>query len=183
MAIIPGIYASQISGHLITSNFFIISQQNVSAVSTVTFSSIPNTYKSLQLRFSTTETGSNAWRVNFNGDSGNNYAVHYLAGNGSNAIVNGFATGTFTFVPIGVSAGPQSASYPSVGIVDIVDYASTAKYKTVKSLYGVNYNGTPTNGQIELDSALWTSTSAINSITFAVPAGTLTGAVSLYGVS
>ena len=183
MAIIPGIYASQISGHLITGNFFIISQQNVSAVSTVTFSSIPSTYKSLQLRFSTTATANNPWRVNFNGDSGNNYTVHYLAGNGSGAYAGGSATGSYTCVPVGVFAAPQSTPNPSVGIVDIVDYANTAKYKTVKSLCGVNNNGVPSNGGVEIDSALWTSTSAISSITFAVPAGTLTGAVSLYGVS
>ena len=183
MSLTPGIIASSLSGHLITNNFFAISQQSVSAVSTVTFSSIPNTYKSLQLRFSTTETGSNAWRVNLNGDTGNNYAVHYLAGNGSSASSNGFATGTFGFIPLGVSTGPQSSSYPAVGIMDIVDYANTSKYKTVKSLYGINYNGAPTNGQIELDSTLWTSTSAVSSLTFAVPAGTLTGTVSLYGVS
>ena len=167
----------------VPSNFFIISQQAVSAVSTVTFSSIPSTYKSLQLRFSATETGSNAWRVNLNGDSGNNYTVHYLAGNGSSASSNGWATGTYSFIPFGASAGPQSSSYPGVGVMDIVDYASTSKYKTIKSLYGINYNGAPTNGQIELDSTLWTSTSAVSSLTFAVPAGTLTGTVSLYGVS
>ena len=180
---IPGVIASSISGHLQTGNFFIISQQNVSAVSTVTFSSIPSTYKSLQLRFRATESGNNYWYVKFNGDSGNNYANHVLYGNGSGANVGGWATGSWPAVPLSLSGYPQSASYPSVGIVDIVDYASTAKYKTVKSLYGFDYNGAPTNGQIELDSALWTSTSAISSITFAPSAGTLTGAVSLYGVS
>ena len=177
MAIIPGIYASQISGHLITSNFFLISQQSPSAVSTITFSSIPATYKSLQVKFNLVTSASCVLLYQFNGDTGSNYAYHALYGNGSAANVTGGATQTSFRAP----AQSTLTTYPNVGIVDILDYANTNKNKTVKSLVGANNNTSA--GVIEVDSGLWLSTAAITSLVITASTGTFTGTISLYGVS
>jgi hypothetical protein len=48
-------------------------------------------------------------------------------------------------------------------ICDVLDYANTNKFKTLRSLTGNDRNG---SGSIWLDSGLWRSTSAITSIKF-----------------
>jgi len=47
-------------------------------------------------------------------------------------------------------------------IVDILDYANTNKYKTVRSLNGNDANG---SGSMNLSSNVWLSTAAITSLT------------------
>lgn len=172
-----GIVASSISGHLITSNFFIISQQNVSAVSTVTFSSIPATYKSLQVRFNLVTNANSYFDYQFNGDTGTNYAFHKLYGNGSTVVAGGGTTQSYG----AINNVTTVTTYPNAGILDIIDYANVNKNKVVKSIFGSNNN--TSSGDIELESVLWLSTAAINSLTFNVQAGTFTGTISLYGVS
>ena len=168
---------------VVPSNFFLISQQTPSAVSTITFSSIPSTYKSLQIRFSaTTTTTGDILRLQFNGDSStSNYAQHGLFLYNSAVTAAGSTAGGRINV-LSWGAGTV-ATYPNVGIVDIIDYASTSKYKTVKSIAG-NNNNTSSNNDIELDSGVWLSTSAITSISFLLNANCSAGTTfSLYGVS
>jgi len=131
-----------------------------SSQSTVTFSSIPATYTHLQLRYfcNTTRVGgaSGSGKIEFNGDTTvTNYSNHALYGNGATAAGYGAANtnnglwyygDTTTFV---------------AGIVDILDYANTNKYKTMRSLTGFDQNG---SGQVGLVSLAWLSTSAITSI-------------------
>ena len=176
-----GIVASSISGHLITSNFFLINQQSPSSVSTVTFSSIPSTYKSLQIRFNLTGNNGNFGLV-FNSDTSvNNYTQHYLTGNGTTAAASGYASGSFGNTRM-LTLGSTGFTYPTVGIIDVIDYANTSKYKVAKTLIGSNAN--TSFGAIELDSSAWLSTAAISSINFMVPSGSAyTGTISLYGVS
>ena len=178
MAIIPGIYASQISGHLITSNFFLISQVTPSGVGTVTFSSIPSTYKSLQIRFNLITSSNLDYGLQFNGDTGTNYAIHGLWGNGNTAqVVSGTS---LTYIELNVH-GTISTVYPNVGILDVIDYANANKNKTIKLLTGVNNNTSA--GTMEIDSGVWLSTAAVTSLTFSTLGGTYTGTISLYGVS
>ncbi|NCU72421.1 MAG: hypothetical protein EBY66_05360 [Candidatus Fonsibacter lacus] len=54
-----------------------------------------------------------------------------------------------------------SASVFGTTVVDILDYANTNKYKTFRSLMGIDNNG---SGSIRLRSGLWMSTSAITAI-------------------
>ena len=197
MAIIPGIYASQISGHLITSNFFLISQVTPSGVGTVTFSSIPSTYKSLQIRMNSRDAYTGAYlgmylQVSFNGDtSASNYAMHWLRGAVDTTIVaSGYASGTYGSIHLNSAYGGTlgGVAAPAVSIVDILDYANTNKNKTVKALSGVNYNDaypTAATTSVAIGSGLWLSTAAISSITLT---GTGTGwvagtTISLYGLS
>ena len=178
---IAGVIASSISGNLSTNNFFLIQQLSPSAVSTVTFNSIPGTYKHLIMRFNLICTSSGAnFQTQFNGDSSSaDYVSHRLYGNGSTTNAGGYSAGVFGYV-LQFNNGAV-VTYPTIGIIDVMDYANTNKNKTVKSLMGANQN--TSTGNIQLNSGLWLSTAAINSLTFAVSSGTYTGTISLYGVS
>ena len=152
---------------------------------TITFSSIPSTYKHLQIRFivfSNTD-GSNVG-FQFNSDTGNNYSQHQLyAGTYPTTAVVGANANTAQ--PKGwagsYDAGTRG-SYPTVGIIDIADYTSTSKYKTVKTFVGTDTNGTA-NQEVTLDSSLWLNTSAINSITLLIGGNYTTSTqFALYGI-
>jgi hypothetical protein len=146
--------------------------------STYTFSSIPSTYKSLQIRLSNSaDFGAN---IRFNGDSAANYAFHELRGDGTTV-----STGSGTAQTSGlVGAGTPVTSFYGASIIDIVDYASTSKNKTVRTVYGVDSNNTA--GQtIRSSSTLWMSTAAVNSVTIFNDANvkyTAGTTIALYGI-
>jgi len=157
------------------------------AVSSVTFSSIPATYTHLQLRSivrgSKVAAYSDFQFASFNSDTTyTNYTTHYLTGNGSSA---------------GAARFPQSAGYYAVvseqtnntclansfavSVTDILDYANTNKYKTIRRLGGWDGNGA---GDVYFTSSLWMSTSAINSITITPPSANISqySSFALYGI-
>jgi hypothetical protein len=147
---------------------------------TVTFSSIPQTFTHLQIRgilFSAT-AGAN-FAAQFNGDTGANYKGHYLYGSGS-AATSGVSSNTS-----GISVGYVStanASYGDAFIFDILDYTNTNKYKTCRDLDGRDANGA---GHIELFSGVWLNTAAITSITIAstgAPTAAQYSTFQLYGI-
>ena len=86
---ILGIMASQISGHLETNSYESIATVSLgSSQSTIAFSSIPSTFKHLQLRlFLKDDRGLNrdSVKLTFNGDTASNYTEHALFGDGSSA--------------------------------------------------------------------------------------------------
>ena len=63
---------------------------------TITFSSFPNTYKHLQIRWIAKDTGSASnpygLRMTFNGVGGTSYANHRLYGDGTSATATGSAS-------------------------------------------------------------------------------------------
>jgi hypothetical protein len=131
--------------------------------SSFTFSSVPATYVSLELRcLSRRSTGvSHVVALRFNADSGNNYWWHLLEGNGSTVTassVGSAANRAQTFWP---NPSVNLAGQFGAGIISIHDYASTTKYKTVRTFGGGDANGT---GLVNLSSGLWSSTSAINEV-------------------
>ena len=152
-----------------------------SGVATVTFSSIPQTYKSLQIRTNAIYSNTNGdVRLQLNGDTGANYARHILVGNGSAVSAAGTASADMIILAGYNVVG--STTDPSVSILDIHDYASTSKYKTVRNFGGKDSNG---SGNALLTSGLWMSTSAINSITIYTSSYNFaTGTtISLYGIN
>ena len=166
-----GIYASQISGHLVTNSYASIQTVTVGSggASSVTFSSIPSTYTHLQVRFITRSSRASTFDsidASFNSDSSNaNYTQHQITGNGSTAAAYGYPTGTSGIlgVPaIYTSAASQSSGIFGAGVLDILDYANTNKYKTTRALSGIDANG---SGNATLYSGLWLNTSTITSIT------------------
>jgi hypothetical protein len=127
----------------------------------VTFSSIPSTYKHLQIRFThKTATAGAQLRLQFNSDTGTNYSRHKLQGNGTTAAATGNATVAFMY--IGSDGSGSDTTYLTTGICDIHDYASSTKNKTMRNIVGIDKNG---SGDIALYSGAWYNTNAITSIT------------------
>lgn len=146
----------------IPSDFESIATVTVSStVSSVTFSSIPSTYTHLQIRAFLVSgySANNQFRIN--GDSGTNYTWHQIQGDGSGA--SAYASNPTSNPPWGLNNG--NSSYPMASIIDILDYANTNKYKTVRTLSGNDGTGT-TASRIGLYSSVWMNTSAITSISF-----------------
>lgn len=139
-----------------------------SATATVTFSDIPNYYEHLQVRaISRVDAADNGRSilVQFNGDAGANYAYHLLYGNGSSAAATGAASqNNMTYQLISAGANATSGIFGG-GILDILDYANTNKFKTTRSISGLELNIGSTDSQARLASGLWQSTNAITSIT------------------
>jgi hypothetical protein len=154
----------------------------------LTFSSIPSTYKHLQIRFSARSTrtnsspGSENLNLQFNGDTGANYALHFLRADGSSAFAGGQANASQININNAVIAsGSSNTLVYSPGIIDINDYSATTKNKTVAALGGYDFNG---SGRVALSSGFRNSTSAITSITLQIDGQQFaSGSVfSLYGI-
>ena len=137
--------------------------------SSVTFSSIPSTYKHLQVRYTGLSASIGSLFMRINGDTNQaNYVTHYLSGSGSSAVAGalGSSTGRTAIAIGGVGAGQFSTTYPYVGIVDLLDYTNTNKYHTIRTLNGTDTNNTGYNGVASLISGLHLSTTAISSLDF-----------------
>jgi len=197
MAPILGIYASQISGHLFAPSGAYDSIATVTlstSASTISFTSIPSTYTHLQLRGSIqSNRGSynvdNA-TVRFNSDSAANYSRHNVDASASTTTApEAYGTGGATFGgPIPVVTGVATSVFNGF-VMDVLDYANTNKYKTMRILAGYDVNGTGGTGSfggtVGLYSGAWQNTNAVTSITFAPVDGTnftQYSTVSLYGI-
>ena len=155
--------------------------------SSISFSSIPNTYKHLQIRGIARNTGGTTTfeltTIQFNSDTSTaNYAIHQLRGDGSTAAAIGYGTGTVGYGIAGYNAsGGNTAGIFGTTIIDILDYTNTSKYKTIRSLNGWDKNGA---GNVSLASSLWLNTNAITSITLGDQSYNLAqySSFALYGV-
>jgi hypothetical protein len=157
---------------------------NNSTTPTVTFSSIPSTYKHLQIRSAVrgwTGTNSNV-SLRFNGVTTSSYAWHGLWGFDGGSVQSDNGTST-TFIALeGISGNDTAANNFGGLIVDILDYANTAKNTTTRGLLG-QYDAT--GSRIRLASGLFNNTSAISSITLGMAAGgnfITASRFSLYGI-
>jgi hypothetical protein len=169
MSPILGLIASQITGRVSNTSFNFIGTTTVSSpVSSITFSSIPSTYKHLQIRGicrNTANVGGDAPGMRFNSDTASNYSHHTVNANGTSASV--FNRDSDTIAMFGYNtadASYTSGIFASI-VIDILDYSNTNKYKTLFTRYGSDNNGTPRN--TGLITANWRSTSAITSISLA----------------
>jgi hypothetical protein len=149
----------------------------------ITFSTIPSTYKHLQLRWINKSTSTGSYNLlRFNGDSGSNYSDHYLYGQGSNPALAGADTTQTSINLYGSLVTSTAADVYAAHIVDILDYTSSNKNKTVRAFGGQDSNG---SGVIFLSSGLWmNSSTAISSLTITANTGNFTTASSfaLYGI-
>lgn len=166
MSPILGIYASA-RPPLVAGDYESIATVTVGSggSGTIDFTNIPGTYQHLQLRAiaRSTRTGANNdyYTIQCNSDTGNNYVInHRLQGNGTSATATTDGQGTLMTVT-GVATADYTSTF-GVTVCDILDYANGNKYKTFRSLAGMDNNG---SGQVLLISSLWMSTSAITSLT------------------
>ena len=140
--------------------------------STITFSSIPSTYKHLQVRMlarsGDSGGGGGDVTMQFNSDTtGGNYKDHQLYGDGSTAASSAANTSPTptSIYPAWIPKNGNTANAFAGYVLDILDYANTSKNKTTRSLGGWDVNGA---GFLIYRSGLWMSTSAINRIDFAL---------------
>lgn len=145
----------------------------------VIFNDIPQGYKHLQIRCNVAlSSGSNDLRIRFNGDAGNNYADHYLRGNGSTTAAGADPdVDSIRYVAYMTSGTSQSNGI----VVDVLDYSNTGKYKTARSLSGYDTNAA---GWVMFSSGLWMNLTAISSITIFSSNNSFTTGTrfSLYGI-
>lgn len=163
------------------SAFELIDTQTVGAGGTasISFSSIPQTYKHLQIRC--IEQGASDVVATFNNDTGSNYfSYHQVRGDGASA--GSQSAGALTaFWYLGIA---PSATNFGAAVADILDYTSTTKNKTIRQLAGYDANG---SGYILLRSSLWmpSTIAAISSIQIKLQGGqniNQFSTFSLYGV-
>jgi hypothetical protein len=132
-----------------------------SSQGTISFTSIPSTFKHLQIRYIARSTNVNNFagfiEATFNSDttSGNYYSLHRIDGRGD-GLVYASADTSVGYSRIGLIAGGSTlASGFSPGIIDILDYTSTTKNKTTKTITGLAGQSTDTNNDIVFASSLY----------------------------
>ena len=188
MTPILGIMASGMSGNLWApgKDFDSIATTTVGGggVASITFSSIPSTYRHLQIRSigrSSTATASDVdVKLQFNSDTGSNYSIHYLYGTGSSAAAAATASNSYATGGDVIKDG-NTANVFAASVIDVLDYANTSKNKTVRALSGWDANG---SGTVYLNSGAWFNTTAISTITLTPWSGNFMqySQFALYGV-
>jgi hypothetical protein len=166
------------------SDFFQIATTTLATTTaSIEFTSIPQDYTHLQirgiLRGSSASTDLNV-EVQFNSDTATNYSVHGLYGTGSAAVSYADVSSTFARAAR-ITAASSSASFFGSMVTDILDYANTNKYKTMRTITGNDQNG---SGLVFMNSSNWRSTSAITSIKLYPATGSFVqySSLALYGV-
>jgi hypothetical protein len=181
MTPILGIMASAISGNL-SSYESIATASGTGSSGTISFTSIPSTYKHLQVRLlsRSDSAGLNQVFIQFNSDTAGNYSSHLLLGDGASASVS--ATASATRMSVSLQGGASTAANIYGGsVVDVLDYENTNKYKTLRGLGGADANG---SGYVWYSSGNWRNTNAVSSIQIIAENGNFTTASSfaLYGI-
>lgn len=147
---------------------------------TLNLNSIPSTYKHLQLRITANDGAGATAAIRVNSDSGSNYTLHRVSGDGTSVYASGSTAKTsYEFGPY---YGLES-NINSVSIIDILDYSNATKNKTFRTFFGINRDSS--GGQVYLSSGLWQNTSAITSISligFGSYYFTASTKIALYGI-
>jgi hypothetical protein len=131
-------------------------------VTSVTFSSIPQTYTDLVLVVQAKTTSAGDVRVRLNGDTGSNYSFTYLTGNGSSA-ASGRGSGTSGLCDFN---GQTSSTLGATNqIVNFMNYSNTTTNKTFLSRSNAASTG------IDATVNLWRNTAAVTSITLGANSG------------
>lgn len=168
---LAGIIASS-GGTVVGGDYESISTVTVGAggASTISFTSIPSTYKHLQIRAIGKNTNSSGAGTNlnliFNSDSGANYSYHSIYGDGSSATATSGTSTSLMWIghtTTSASSSPTATNIFAPLVTDILDYADTNKYKTIRTLNGNDTNSTA--GYLFFNSGSWRSTAAVTSIT------------------
>lgn len=126
-----------------------------SAASSITFSSIPNTYTDLKLVV-VVSVQANGQGINyaFNGDTGSKYSNTHLTGDGTSATSYREANQIYFYLE------GLSDIEPGIQTLDIFNYAGST-FKTILGTHSSDRNG---QGSTSLGVSMWRSTSAITSL-------------------
>ena len=134
-----------------------ISTQTVgTAVATITFSSIPQTYTDLVLVMTGTTSSTGAsLRLQFNSDTTSLYSDTYLVGNGTSA--SSGRDSAQTSIRVSQNATGGTLNVQRVNILQIFNYSNTSVFKTVLARGNADL-------EVGLNAGLYRSTSAITAL-------------------
>jgi hypothetical protein len=144
-----------------------------SAAATVTFSSIPATYRDLVLVVQATHSAASGGFMRFNSDTTSSYTGVAMA----QALT--FGVDSFTFSSTSLSINLTYSSDGQTNIVQIMDYSATDKHKTALIRYGRGDVGVVGAG-----AGRWAKTEAINNLSLISSSGqySIGSTFNLYGV-
>lgn len=149
--------------------------------SSIQFTSIPTTYKHLHLRMflKADATTNGTPTLVYNNDTTSFYTYHDVYSTGSSVSWTGASTnyGGQWYV-----LGGQNANGFAVYVTDILDYASTSKNKTIRTMMGFDNNG---SGRAYFASQTYlNSGTAITSLTLTMQSGNASqySHAALYGI-
>jgi hypothetical protein len=148
-----------------------------SAASSVTFSSIPATYKDLVLVVDCAVTNNADMGIQLNADTGSNYSQVVMRGFDSTT-----SSGAATYDRIYWALASISTSSRFAGVAQFMDYSMTDKHKTALTRSG--YGGS-TSTFVEARAARWANTNAVTSVKLILSSGSFASnsTFSLYGVA
>jgi hypothetical protein len=142
--------------------------------SILVMSSIPQTYTDLVLTVNGNNSVDDEFQLRFNSDSGSNYRVLFLYGDGSTANAAEYITTTFAQMGGIYATGTRTGS----SFINIGNYSNTNVHKTV-------VNVANSGSYLQFRTNTWRSTAAITSIdAFLGSSATFTNPTtfSLYGI-
>jgi hypothetical protein len=181
MTPILGIWASSQQGAFAGAYESIATATFITDGAAFDFISIPQTYQHLELRFmvqSTLSATVDNLAMYTNNDTSAIYSTHSVYGNGSSVSAYNLASGVRMYLPSLVSAA--TTNQYTVGVIQILDYASANKNKTIRTLHGFDANG---SGIVGLTSGAFLSTGAITRFSGGTSANIKAGSqVALYGI-
>jgi hypothetical protein len=125
------------------------------AASSVTFSSIPATYRDLVVVVTALGSTTLEGRIRLNSDSGNNYSYVRMSSSGSAASSANAGSQSSGFLSVIADA---TASGPLTMFINIMDYSATDKHKTIISRAAAAGTGT------EAFANRWADTSAVTTV-------------------
>lgn len=157
--------------------------------SEIIFNSIPSGFTHLQIRgiarTARTTFANDGLKLQFNSDTNTNYSRHQLSGDASGGKdLGGAADADYMFSQVAGNGASANVFGPCV--IDILDYANTNKYKTVRFFTGVDNNSSANqqSGYVSMSSGSWRNTNAITSLRLFGFSGNLLQytSLALYGI-
>ena len=153
----------------------------------VTFSNLNNysDYKHLQIRYTARSSRTafdDSINLRLNSITSTSYAQHGLEGDGS-SVTSGGAGSQNTIFFNWIPAANANASSFGAGFIDILDFSSSSKNTTIRTLTGMLDNAQPWR-KIRLTSGLLNNTAAITAVQIYPTFGNFVSGsrLSLYGV-
>ena len=148
--------------------------------STLTFTSIPQTYTDLILiaRAKGTDGTYRNIVVKPNNGSGTVYSSTYVGGDGSSAYT-GRRINQTSGIQIGYATDTNDSNFTQIAITHFINYSNTTTYKNTITRYG------SASSQANAQVGLWQSTAAISSLVFSLTSGNLESGsnFALYGIA
>ena len=160
----PTVYSPPVS------TYVALATETLSGTDTsITFSSIPATYRDIVVVAKTFSASATGVGVRFNGDTGSNYSMVYASGDGSTATSSAYTSDR---------AEPYiSGATDHLILMQIMDYSATDKHKTILA------RSSGGGASVFAHANRWANTAAVTSLEVLSFGGqSFTGTISLYGI-